>query len=923
MGFRFQFNESPAANTGIERAPVWGIGFILACAYAAWELFGFPWISFYELNPDEGYNLGKAALVHSGYKLYGDIWSDQPPVLTYVLAALQHWFPWNVTVGRLAVLGFSMILLTSLFVLVSWLRNRRTAVMAVVLLMAAPMFIRLSVSVMIGLPSLALAMASLAVYVSADARSTKSVVLSGLLFALSLQTKFFSFLWLPAALLLIGGATPRERRWRVLTAWVLACLAGLLMVTLLAGEAFVRQLIQPHVSDHLRHRYQLSVSAMRIGEVLLAHWLLLVPALVGAVWMVWSRGRHVGFLWTWVLVPGLGLLLHTPVWDHHILLMLIPMSTFAAIALVSLAEQMEGGLNGTSNLEASQQTEPTLASFQAKVLASVILLGWPALSVSWALLNRLPDEDLNRGRVLGELVEHYASPGSWVVTDSPLDAFRAGLLVPPELVVFSAKRFMARQLSADQVLQVIQKRHPQQVSFRRFRLNPLLTRYLDVTYLRTHEDTPAVHYVLPAPRLDPDTTAEVTRHLSVMVNRFASTSVNGAYAGVVTADGLTRYGETPMRIIDSESAYMRPPGSTPRVGACMVDAYRRTGDRHYLALAEESAKAVIRVQDCTGGWKSEAFGCGDFQTKRQRPIAFDEGMIGEAVGLLLEVAAVSSDRKMINESRESASRALNFLVVSQNSLGAWPYSFGTVPYARHSTLNDRVTTAHIRALFRGWEVFRDVRYLEAAIRGVTFLLDSQVPPGGWAQQYDDRMQPAQGRSFEPAALASIETADVIKTLVAVRSKVSDHRVDAAIGKGGTWLESVMVEPNRWARFYDVQTQKPIFQDRQGRRYASAAALPAERRDNYRWEGRFESVIEAIELARAVRLGDDRRVESVLAMQGRLRSLRLQSRASDWLARLPEEASAASLLEDENRLVWTEGFVARCEQLNAMLTQNAF
>jgi hypothetical protein len=49
-----------------------------------------PWWRVYEFHPDEGVNLMKAALVANGYHLYNQIWNDQPPVLTLILAAAHR-----------------------------------------------------------------------------------------------------------------------------------------------------------------------------------------------------------------------------------------------------------------------------------------------------------------------------------------------------------------------------------------------------------------------------------------------------------------------------------------------------------------------------------------------------------------------------------------------------------------------------------------------------------------------------------------------------------------------------------------------------------------------------------------------------------------------------------------------------------------
>ena len=46
----------------------------------------------FEIGSDEGINLMKAMLVQRGYSLYGDIWSDQPPLFTHLLSAVMRTF---------------------------------------------------------------------------------------------------------------------------------------------------------------------------------------------------------------------------------------------------------------------------------------------------------------------------------------------------------------------------------------------------------------------------------------------------------------------------------------------------------------------------------------------------------------------------------------------------------------------------------------------------------------------------------------------------------------------------------------------------------------------------------------------------------------------------------------------------------------
>ena len=75
----------------------------------------------------------------------------------------------------------------------------------------------------------------------------------------------------------------------------------------------------------------------------------------------------------------------------------------------------------------------------------------------------------------------YAPETQWVVTDRPMYAFRAGLLVPPNLAAISRKRLTTGALTEQQVLDTIRERRPEQVLLTRFKW-PSITKYLKEHY---------------------------------------------------------------------------------------------------------------------------------------------------------------------------------------------------------------------------------------------------------------------------------------------------------------------------------------------------------------------------------------------------------------------------------------------------------
>jgi hypothetical protein len=71
-----------------------------------------------------------------------------------------------------------------------------------------------------------------------------------------------------------------------------------------------------------------------------------------------------------------------------------------------------------------------------------------------------------------------ASEPSWVVTDNPMDAYRAHVLVPPELAVITAKRLRQGFLTTDSFKALIEEAKPSQVMFRNFVFDGEILEYL-------------------------------------------------------------------------------------------------------------------------------------------------------------------------------------------------------------------------------------------------------------------------------------------------------------------------------------------------------------------------------------------------------------------------------------------------------------
>src|SRR5512138_1212849 len=176
---------------------------VIAMIFFAFTFSYYPFREKLQFDSDEGLNLMRSMLVALGHPLYREVSSDQPPLLTHLLALLMRLVGFEVNPARLLILLFSTLLVWSgaQFLQLTW--GKLAAILFLPLAVMLPEYLRLSTSVMIGVPSIALAAISMVFVVFwHQKRNNVWLVLSGFALALSVLIKLFTGLLAP--ILLIG-----------------------------------------------------------------------------------------------------------------------------------------------------------------------------------------------------------------------------------------------------------------------------------------------------------------------------------------------------------------------------------------------------------------------------------------------------------------------------------------------------------------------------------------------------------------------------------------------------------------------------------------------------------------------------------------------------------------------------------------------
>jgi hypothetical protein len=451
---------------------------VLPVLFGLSMLAAYPFRFVFEFDSDEGTNLMKALLQLKGYVLYTDIYSDQPPLFTYYLNLLFRLGEPNVTLARLGVLVFSLLLLGAAIWYLRRIWGFPHALAGFFLLILLPRYPRLSVSVMIGLPAVALALAAFAFSVHWHlTRSLISLAGSALLMAAAVLTKAFVAPFgvilglgiLVSALTAPSQDRPQKPVFRSLLLWTAISGGTLILAAAVIGPDQWGQLSSTHVDSGSLEYFVKRAETLNIHTFLRDAWGVVVLGVAGTLWAFRRKEWTAPILAMWALVSYIALSRLIPVWYHHHFIVTVPAAILAAIAVGETSSRCFNGIS------AQGVTKPV------NLLTFILLLG-----MLWTQSSRVPPFLRHMDPRIPNLIRHPEShslefdllarivdlgnQSETLVTDRPMFAFRMGKTVPPQLAVFTDKRVQTGSLAEGDVIQAIGEHQPDQVLLARFEL---------------------------------------------------------------------------------------------------------------------------------------------------------------------------------------------------------------------------------------------------------------------------------------------------------------------------------------------------------------------------------------------------------------------------------------------------------------------
>jgi len=418
---------------------------------------------------DEGANLVKARMLYGGYRLYRDVWSDQPPLFTVCLAGAFSMFGGSVHMARIIVLASAALCLATTAWIARLLGGRMSSLAAVLFLVFSPHFLRLARSVTIGLPAMSLSVLALALGMMAVQKHRRDCLLAGgFLFAISLLADPTMVILMPSLGMILWLRTQEYDvgRWRTFSAdllfLVLAVGAPLLVAyCLFDGPLSVEQVIGTwrlsQVSHSLRPGTVAAASLKYVAREGNAVYWIGVPLALHGVIVSWREGiRKRGLIVSvWLLATCVALVVLTPFRPQNLFLVSYPLAGLLAIGLEDLVVELRAGW-----IMPQEQ-------WYSLGVALVILIAF-VVSIGDQMVSTLTDEYERADSVEEEamsLLRSYSEPGDYIISDQGMFAFRGGYLVPPHLGDISEQRVATGGLTSSELIQTTQEHKPRAIVF--------------------------------------------------------------------------------------------------------------------------------------------------------------------------------------------------------------------------------------------------------------------------------------------------------------------------------------------------------------------------------------------------------------------------------------------------------------------------
>ncbi len=261
-------------------------------------------------------------------------------------------------------------------------------------------------------------------------------------------------------------------------------------------------------------------------------------------------------------------------------------------------------------------------------------------------------------------------------------------------------------------------------------------------------------------------------------------------------------------------------------------------------------------------------------TKNILHTTFDNATTYTHIYYLAQVYSKTKNKKY----KAAFLKGMDFILCAQYANGGWPQYYPLEKnYSRHITFNDGAYMGIMDVLQQIVDNNPDFSFIDDALKakvtkaytkGLECILNMQIVNQGkltaWCQQHDEvNLSPAWARAFEPPSISNGESASVVLFLMEINHP--SNEIIRAIQSAVKWfedskiyntrIESFEIEPFEsqyttvrrdrraiidstappiWTRYYELETCKPLFCDRNSKYLYALEEVSVERRNGYGW-----------------------------------------------------------------------------------------
>jgi PelA/Pel-15E family pectate lyase len=292
---------------------------------------------------------------------------------------------------------------------------------------------------------------------------------------------------------------------------------------------------------------------------------------------------------------------------------------------------------------------------------------------------------------------------------------------------------------------------------------------------------------------------------------------------------------------------------------------QRSADWYQSPDGQRLIENVLSHQAPNGSWpKNIDTGADRFRgDSRELRGTFDNGATRGELRFLARAYQLTQNEECLT----AFQRGLDLILTAQYPNGGWPQSYPPGSgYGRYITFNDGAMIGILEFLrdvtesedFEFVDSKRRARANRAVEKGIDCILQCQIVVNGertaWCAQHDDvTLVPQKARSYEHPSISGGEGAGICLFLMSIEDP--SLQVIDAVNASCRWFEKAQIRNTRverrdgdkvvaadpdappiWARFYEIETNRPIFSGRDGVIKYSLSEIEHERRNGYSWYG---------------------------------------------------------------------------------------